>query len=134
MIVVNTQEDIGLLEKNMDLFNRLSSSKTNWSKSDAFATGRASVTELVLLGRLMWNMGLKYLGVFLSNDVLIKNGESVLESIQGRLKKWRWLLPSMSFRGRTLIINNLPSSSSWHRLAVVDPPSGLLSQIQALVN
>lgn len=38
----------------------------------------------------------------------------------------------MSFRGQTLIINNLVSSSLRHRLAVVDLPSGLLSQIQAV--
>ena len=50
-----------------------------------------------------------------------KNWEGALESIEGRLNRWRWLLPCMSFRGRTLVINNLVSYSLWHRLAVVSP-------------
>ncbi|TWW77687.1 hypothetical protein D4764_12G0010770 [Takifugu flavidus] len=41
----------------------------------------------------------------------------------------------MSFRGRVLVINNLVASLLWHRLACLEPPPGLLSQIQAkLVN
>ncbi|KAK0155415.1 Transposon TX1 uncharacterized protein [Merluccius polli] len=39
----------------------------------------------------------------------------------------------MSYRGRALIINNLVSSSLWHRLACVDPPPNLLSRIQAML-
>jgi len=41
-------------------------------------------------------------------------------------EKWKWLLPWLSFKRRTLIINNLVASSLWHRLACVDPPVGLL--------
>ena len=36
----------------------------------------------------------------------------------------------MSYRGRGLVLNNLVASQLWHRLACVDPPSGLLAQIQ----
>ncbi len=39
----------------------------------------------------------------------------------------------MSYRGRVLIINNLISSTLWHRLSCVDPPSDLLSKIQVLL-
>lgn len=82
----------------------------------------------------MEERGLKYLGVFLGEEsVLEKNWENVLEKIEGRLKKWKWLLPSMSYRGRTLVINNLVSSSLWHRLACADPPSNLLARIQAVL-
>lgn len=63
--------------------------------------------------------------------MLEKNCENVLEKIEGRLKKWKWLLPSMSCRGRTLALSNLVSSSLWYKLTCVDPPSNLLSQIQA---
>ena len=57
----------------------------------------------------------------------------MLEKFEGRLRRWSWLLPSMSYRGRALIINNLVSSSLWHRLACVDPPPNLLSKIQAML-
>ena len=74
--------------------------------------------------------GIKYLGVFLGDELFLKkNCKGVLESVQGRLKRWRWLLPSLSFRGQTLIINSLVSSFLWHQLACVDPPSNLLIEI-----
>lgn len=59
-----------------------------------------------------------------------KNWEGMADKVIGRLKKWKWLLPQLSFRGRTLINNNLAASSLWHRLACVDPPAGFLSKIQ----
>ncbi|KAK3540170.1 hypothetical protein QTP70_027424, partial [Hemibagrus guttatus] len=39
----------------------------------------------------------------------------------------------MSFRERTLVINNLAALSLWHKLACVDPPPNLLASIQALL-
>lgn len=39
----------------------------------------------------------------------------------------------MSYRGTTLVITNLVSSSLWHRLACVDPPSNVLSRIQSVL-
>ena len=39
----------------------------------------------------------------------------------------------MSYRGRTLVINNLVASFLWHRLACLDPPVHLLLKIQSLL-
>ncbi|KAK3513463.1 hypothetical protein QTP70_015458, partial [Hemibagrus guttatus] len=39
----------------------------------------------------------------------------------------------MSYRGRTLVINNLAASSLWHKLVCVEPPPNLLASIQALL-
>ena len=131
MLILNTQRDICVLEENVGLFNRLSSAKINWEKSKAVSVKKGSLSELVLPGGLCWKMGgIKYLGVFLGDELFLKkNCKGVLESVQGRLKRWRWLLPSLSFRGQTLIINSLVSSFLWHRLACVDPPSNLLIEI-----
>lgn len=49
------------------------------------------------------------------------------------LQKWKWIVPSFSYRGYTLIINNLVASSLWHRVACVDPPSHLLVKIQSML-
>ena len=69
--------------------------------------------------------------MYLGNDVFLrKNWDGIVEKVQGRLEKWRWILPQLSNRGRTLIINNLAASSLWHKLSCVDPPAGLLAQIQ----
>ncbi|KAK5858083.1 hypothetical protein PBY51_002254 [Eleginops maclovinus] len=75
--------------------------------------------------------GIKYLGVFVGNtNIVQKNWENVTEKIEEKLSKWKWLLPQMSFKGRVLVLNNLVASQLWHRLTCVDPPSGLLAQIQ----
>lgn len=55
--------------------------------------------------------GLKYLGVYVGDAATeCKNWEGVVEKVGGKLEKWRWLLPQMSYRGRVLIINNLATS------------------------
>ena len=53
--------------------------------------------------------------------------------MEGKLAKWRWLLPHMSYRGRVLIINNLVASTLWHRLKCLEPPAGLLQKIQTVL-
>lgn len=84
---------------------------------------------------LKWSTGgFKYLGVFLGDDSTVqKNWDDAFEIVKGRLSKWKWLIPKMSYRGRTLIINNLVASTLWHRLACVDPPLCLLSDIQKVL-
>ncbi|KAI3376859.1 hypothetical protein L3Q82_000115 [Scortum barcoo] len=73
LVVLNTQTDIKVLEENVELFNKLSSSKVNWNKSEAFVTMKDSLNGLVLPGGLSWKMGgLKYLGVFLGNELCLK--------------------------------------------------------------
>ncbi|KAK3521761.1 hypothetical protein QTP70_016222, partial [Hemibagrus guttatus] len=57
----------------------------------------------------------------------------VPEHVKGRLSRWKRPVPRMSYRGRTLVINNLAVSSLWHKLACVDPPPNLLASIQALL-
>lgn len=74
------------------------------------------------------------MGVFLGDQIALeKNWNNVLVKVVSKLKKWKWLLPSMSYRGRMLVVNNLVSSSLWHRLSCVGPPSNLLSKIQAVL-
>ncbi len=64
---------------------------------------------------------------------MCKNWDNALEKVEGRLKKWKWILPHMSFRGRTLVINNLVSSMLWHQLLCIDPPTQLLAKVQAIL-
>lgn len=71
------------------------------------------------------------LGIFLGTDQYIqKNWDDIFEKVSGRLQKWRWLLPRLSYRGRVLIINNLAASMMWHCLNVLDPSKELLQRLQ----
>lgn len=55
------------------------------------------------------------------------------EKIKGRLEKWKWLKAHMSYRGRTLVINNMVASALWRRLACMEPPEGLLQRVQGFL-
>lgn len=62
-----------------------------------------------------------------------KNWEDSFERVKDQLEKWRWVFPEMSFRSRTLIVNNLVSFILWHKMMCVDPRPPLptlVSQIQ----
>ncbi len=117
-------------------YGKISSAKVNWSKSEALSIGGVMEKRFQLSAGLNWTTdgGLKYVGVFLGEEpFVLKNWDNFLERIKGRNARWKWILPKMSYRGRVLIINNLISSTLWHRLSCVDPPSDLLSKIQVLL-
>ena len=135
VVVVNGQRDVDTLIHVAKKFGRISFAKVNWSKSEAIQMGNWTDDLPKLPEGLKWKKGgFKYLGVFLGDENMVKkNWDGLLEKVKGRLKKWTWLLPQMSYRGRCLIINNLVASFLWHRLAVLDPPPNLLANMQALL-
>ncbi len=112
----------------------MSSARINWTKCETLLVGQWAGGKPKFPDELFWGKkGIKYLGVFLGDGLTQqKNWEGVLEKIKSRLGKRRWLIPNMSYRGRTLV-NILVASSLWHRLACVDPPVHLLAQIQAVL-
>uniref|UniRef100_A0A3B3HMN0 Reverse transcriptase domain-containing protein n=1 Tax=Oryzias latipes TaxID=8090 RepID=A0A3B3HMN0_ORYLA len=137
IVFVQNQADVNVLVDAIHAFSKLSSARVNWHKTAALAVGQWLDALPTLPSNVTWKKdGLKYLGVFLGGPVTVKkNWEDVVHKLEGKMNKWRWLLPQMSFRGRVLVINNLVASLLWHRLMCLDPPSGLLSQIQSkLVN
>lgn len=135
MVLISGQNDVQTLLKLIRDFMLLSSAKVNWTKCETLLVGQWVDGKPNLPDGLVWGKrGIKYLGVFLGDDVTQqKNWEGVCEKIKGRLEKWKWLIPNMSYRGRVLVVNNLAASSLWHRLACVDPPKQLLAKIQAVL-
>ena len=132
IVFIGDQKDTDILVNIVREFSSASAARVNWKKSEALAVGEWSGGLPVLPQNMLWKKdGLKYLGVFLGNtSIVLRNWEDVIGKIEGKLSKWRWLLPQMSFKGRVLVLNNLVASQLWHRLTCVDPPSGLLAQIQ----
>ncbi|TWW75350.1 Transposon TX1 uncharacterized 149 kDa protein ORF 2 [Takifugu flavidus] len=124
--MVCSQKDVDVLVNLTVLFNRLSAAKVNWQKSESLAIGSWTNGLPVLPQNLAWwKDGLKFLGVFIGDEVTVKkNGLDTVERVEGRIGKGKWLLPCMSYRGRTLVLNNLVASVLWHRLNCLEPPSG----------
>ena len=127
------QADVDTLRTITEDFCAVSAAKVNWGKSEALAVGRWGSGLPLLPQQLTWRRdGLKYLGICVGSDqFLLKNWDGMAEKLEGRLARWKWLLPQLSYRGRVLIINNLVASALWHKLACVEPPPGLLAHIQA---
>ncbi|KAJ4946630.1 hypothetical protein JOQ06_024293, partial [Pogonophryne albipinna] len=75
---------------------------------------------------MIWKKdGLKYLGVFLGNkSIVLRNWEDVIGKIEGKLSKWRWLLPQMSFKGLLAQIQKKLVDFFWEGLHWV--PQGVL--------
>ena len=135
VILISGERDVEVILSTLGEFGAFSSAKVNWPKSEALLLGQWREGEPKLPDGLCWKRdGFKYLGVFLGNEKVMQNNwEGAVENVKGWLERWRWLLPKMSYRGRTLIINNLVASSFWHRLACVDPPPDLLQKIQSVL-
>lgn len=133
IIMVKNQEEVNNLSRIVESFCKLSSARVNWAKSEALAIGSWLSGLPRLPGGLKWRRGgLKYLGVHLGDEDTEKmNWEGVMEKVEERLSKWRWLLRQISYRGRVLILNNLIASLLWHKLACLEPPAGLLNKIQS---
>lgn len=95
----------------------------NWIKSEALLFWNWLGLKPKLPEGLAWRKGgFKYLGVVLGDEAdMMKNWEGVLEKVKGRLAKWKWLAPNISYRGQILIVNNLVASSLWHKMACLDP-------------
>lgn len=135
VVMISRQDDIQVLTELLLDFKSISSATVNWKKSEALLLSKWSGGKPELPEGLCWGTsGFKYLGVFLGNDLIVqKIWDGVIEKIRGRLDKWKYLLPKLSFRGHILITNNLVASSLWHRFACIDPPLNLLSKIQAII-
>ncbi|KAI2646955.1 putative 149 kDa protein [Labeo rohita] len=135
VIVLNKQNDVDTLLKTLREFEIISSAKINWSKSEAVLVGKWERRVPILPNGLIWKKdGFKYLGVFLGDETIVqRNWEGITEKLKGRLMKWKWIVKNISYRGRTLIINNLVASSLWHRLACIEPPACLLAKIQSIL-
>ncbi len=135
IVFVSGQKDVHSLFNVINDFTLVSSAKVNWKKCETLLVGKWNNGKPKLPEGLVWGKGgLKYLGVFLGDDLTQqKNWEGIVEKIKGRLEKWKWLLSRMSYRGRILVINNLVASSLWHKLACIDPPPQLLGKIQAIL-
>ncbi|KAF7645430.1 hypothetical protein LDENG_00204210 [Lucifuga dentata] len=124
-IFIRNEEDVRAMEFCLRAYQKASSARVNWEKSEALLCGDWSgVHPPPLPGGLCWkDTGLKMLGVYLGSDTWVrKNWEDAVQLVEKKLTKWKWLLRQLSYRGRVLIINNLVASSLWHRLAVLNPP------------
>lgn len=132
-VVIRNDNDIAVLLSALDLFGRATSASVNWDKCTSLLLGDWADTPPPKLPKTcVWGKGgFKILGVFLGSDkYMAKNWEGLLDKVKGRLHKWRWVLPQLSYRGRVLVINNLAASMLWHKTTVLDPPSELIGSIQ----
>lgn len=115
-VFITNQGDVQCLQDTLSLYERASTARVNWAKSEALLIGHWRDRAVPSLrGGLQWGKeGLKVLGVFLgTEDFQGKNREGVREKVCARLSKWKWSLPQLSYRGRVRVANNLVASALW---------------------
>ncbi|KAJ3594105.1 hypothetical protein NHX12_006437 [Muraenolepis orangiensis] len=114
VVFVRDQKDTDILVDIVRDFSSASAARVNWKKSEALAVGEWSGGLPVLPQSMVWKKdGFKYLGVFLGKEIVVlKNWEDVIEKIEGKLSKWKWLLPQMSFKEPLIHKARLDVSSS----------------------
>ncbi|KAF1375259.1 hypothetical protein PFLUV_G00237720 [Perca fluviatilis] len=135
-IFVCSQKDVQCLQDALSLYERATSARVNWAKSEALLVGQWRGKAVPSLpGGLEWGKeGLKVLGVFWGSEGFVKkNWEGVKEKVCARLSRWTWLLPQLSNRGRVLVANNLVASTLWHKLIAIVPPRGLMEDVQRTI-
>jgi len=135
-VFVKTQADVNKIKNCLCLYEKASSAKLNWSKTEAlWCNGHSTKVLPFISENEKWGkLGLKFLGIYLSNEEFQKkNMENVKDKVCAKLSKWCWLLSQLSYRGRVLVINNLVASTLWHRLNVLEPPMDFFVDIQRLL-
>ena len=77
-----------------------------------------------------------FLGVKLGNSCLFveDNWINIIDEIKAKLLKWKPFVSNLSYRGRTLVINQLCASKLWHKFAVLTPPRLVITELQSLFN
>ena len=89
---IRDQADVDNLTESHKTYQKASSAKVNWDKSEALLIGHWTDRQTPKLpGDLGWGrQGLKVLGVFLrTEEYERKNWEGVLEKVCARLTKWK---------------------------------------------
>ena len=46
-----------------------------------------------------------------------KHWNGVVDMVEGRMRRWHWLLSRMSYRGQSIIVNNVVASALRHRFS-----------------
>lgn len=137
-VFIRNIDDMAALTSSLKTFQKATSARINWDKCTSLLLGEwRNMDPPQIPQQCEWiKDGFKVLGVYLGSDTYMKkNWEGLVDKIVGKLQKWRWILPQLSFRGRCLIINNLAASMLWHRFTVLNPPEELLIVIQkAFIN
>lgn len=95
-VFVQDQGDVQALKESLALYAKSSSASFNWVKSGACLVGQQSLGSIPgLPGNLKWGKGgANILGVYLgTEDFQRQNWEGVLDKVEAKLSKWKWLLP-----------------------------------------
>lgn len=112
-VIIRSTQDVKDLSATLEVYQKASSSRINWEKCASYLIGEWDDRDHpVLPQNCLWSReGFKVLGVFLGTDHYIqRNWDGIFEKVVGRLQRWKWILPQLSYRGRVLIINNLAAS------------------------
>ena len=103
-------------------YEQASNAKINYNKSNGLWCGAWKNRTDAPLHMKWGNTPLKILGIYLGNNNIVqRNYENTLTSLKNTLNAWAPIAKALSYRGRTLVINQICAPQLWHRLACISP-------------
>ena len=132
---ITRHQDFEKLTHWLNVYERASNSRINLGKSEGLWVGSWRNCTTSPLGIKWNNKGLKLLGVYLGNDKSFtdQNWTTLVQKVENKLAFWSRFAPSMSYRGRSLVINNLVSSQLLYCFNGIPPLVGDVKYIQSLM-
>ena len=132
---ITQNQDFNELIKWLNIYERASNAKINLGKSEGLWVGRWRNRNNTPLDIKWTNSGLKLLGVYLGNskECVNKNWTELVQKIESKFDFWNRFASTMSYRGRTIVINQLISSKLVYCFTSLTPPHDTLAHIQSLI-
>ena len=131
-LILSSDDSIKATLETYDLYEKAYGSKLNRSKSKGLWLGSwKGRTDLPVA--LDWSsLKLKVLGVFIGiGDLVEDNWQPRINAVDKVLFSWR--SHSLSFRGKSLVINALALSRIWYVASLVFMPPSILHELCSLV-
>ena len=121
------------LAESLDIYEKASNASVNLNKTRGFWAGAWQNRPDSPLGITWTSQPIKLLGIMLGNcNTSFLNYENMLESTKNTLKKWIPIAKALSYRGRTLVINQLCAPRLWHIFQCINPPDRLLEELRKI--
>lgn len=122
------------LSRILRCFNVVSGLKVNFSKSKVFGPGVSEgdiARGATILGCEVSSIPFKYLGVPVgANMNLKKNWKPIIDRFNSKLSSWK--ARSLSFGGRTTLINYVLGNLPTYYLSLFKAPAGVIDQLESL--
>ena len=132
-LIVTSNSAWTSIAKTFSRYEAASNAKINFEKSKGLWCGSWKNRRDSPLNMVWSSEPLKLLGIFLGNSHITElNFAHAVPQVKKILNAWAPIAKALSYRGRTLVINQICAPLLWHRFSCLSPPAPLLLELRRL--